>query len=287
MSLGIIIAFAGMLLQALTYCLVKETARRTGWSSLKLLSTAHVLMGCVCLLPFFALGLYRQLSPELVTFVLLVDGTYLVAQYFMFCAISRSDASAAGPYLILKLPMVALLSIFVLGDSLGPWQAGAIAAIVLLSLIYSNAAKISFYVLSCVMAAAACFALCDIFVLKAARAVTAPSHFMQALYCVIISDVFFLALTPFVLLQRFKPLDFVKAVPLSAAWMGGVIFTVAGFNLTSVTAGNIVLSLRGAAAVLLTALFFKTSISGEGRFTIKLTTALGMCLCVGLYYLDL
>lgn len=286
MSLGIIIAFAGMLLQALTYCLVKETARRTGWSSLKLLSTAHVLMGLVCLLPFLALGIYHQLSPELIAFVLLTDGSYLVAQYFMFCAINRSDASAAGPYLILKLPLVALLSIFILGDSLGPWQFSAIAAIVLLSLIYSNAAKISLYVLVCVLAAAACFALCDIFVLKAARAITAPSHFLQALYCVIISDVFFLLLTPFALLQRFKPVDFVKAAPLSAAWMGGVIFTVAGFNLTSVTAGNIVLSLRGAAAVLLTALLFKSSVSGEGRFGIKLTTALGMCVCVGLYYLE-
>lgn len=287
MAAGIIITFIGMLMQALTYCLVKETSLRTGFGSLKILALAHSLMGFCCLIPFVGLGLYTRVSAEVLLYVLLVDGTYLIAQFFMFKAVNLSDPSAAGPYLILKLPLVALFSIFIFDSGLSVLQTTAVCAIVLLSLIYSNAVHIRMVILLLVLAAASCFALCDIFVMKAMRAIDAGSPLLQAVYCVIISDVCFLLLLPVLWKVRAVPGDFIKVVPLSAAWILGVVFTIAGFNLTSVISGNIVLSLRSMAAVLLTAVFFKAQIAGPGRIKTKLAASLGLCGCVVLYYLPL
>lgn len=287
MAGGIIITFIGMLMQALTYCLVKETARRTGFGNLKILVLAHSLMGLVCLIPFAALGLYEKATCEVLTYALLVDGTYLAGQFFIFRAVNLSDPSAAGPYLILKLPLVALFSILVFDGSLSVLQTAAVCAIVMLSLLYSNAVHIKAVILLLVLASASCFALCDIFVMKAMRAIIAASPLLQAVYCVIISDVCFLLLLPLLLSVRARPGDFVQVVPLSASWILGVVFTIAGFNLTSVISGNIVLSLRSAAVVVLTALFFKAQISGPWRIKTKLAAAVGLCLCVVLYYLPL
>ena len=286
MSLGILLVSCGMLLQTLTYCLVKETGRRGQLSVAAILINAHLLMGLICLPLLFIFKLTSHFTVEVVGFGALVNLSYLVGQFFMFSAINRSDASAASPYLILKLPLVALLSVIVMHESLSLQQLIALAGIVLLSLFYSNAVKISMQVLCLVLLSALCFTLCDIFVIKAARAIAIDNSMMQGFFTVIICDVLFLALLPCVWLTRSKlSLHTIKAVtPLSLCWLGGVATIIAGFNLAGIISGNIILSLRALCAVILVALFFRGQLSAPGRFTLKSVAAAGLCACVALYY---
>ncbi len=287
MALGIIFVSCGMVLQTLTYCLVKETARRVKLNVGTILVNAHIIMGLICLPLFFMLQLYTQLSAVLLINALLVNITYLGAQFCMFSAIARSDASAASPYLILKLPLVALLSITLLDESLTLQQSAALLGIVILSLIYTNAIKISFKVLGLVLGASLCFALCDIFIIKAAHAFYGFSALKQGIATVVVCDSLLLAmLLPFVLRRNCmcNTMRLRLCTPLALSWISGVATTVIGFNLAGIISGNIILSLRALCAIILVALFFRAQLYAPGRFYLKSAAACGLCLCVIMYY---
>lgn len=286
MLTGIIAISLGTILQALTYCLVKENGRSGQMSTLRILMCAHLIMGLTCSIPFIYFKVWNLLTVEVVLYAAAVNITYLLAQFFMFSAITRSDPSISSPYLILKLPLVALLSIIIFGEHLTLIQAFALFGIVILSLIYSKAVKINFGVLLLVLSSALCFALCDVFVMYTARALDVTSAVWRSVFTVVSCDVQYLLFAPVLLLMRDRPhlKQFASVLPLSISWQSGVTFTIIGFNIAGVISSNIVLSMRALVAVALTAMFFRWQLSGEGRFKTKSAAALGMCACVAFYY---
>lgn len=289
MTLGLIFLIAGTLLQALTYCLIKSACHKTRQSSWTILVQAQILMGLVCLIPFFVLNLHTQFTAQFLISAVLTNVSYLIAQFLLFTAITHSDPSTACPYLSLKLPLTAMLAILLTSESINGLQALSLAALTVLALLFSQAVRIKPVILLLVIGSAACFALCDLAVLQASRSIEASSPMLTGLFTVICCDVLFLALLPVLLFTKSKVnlTQLKAATPLSLSWITGVSSVIIGFNYAGVIAGNIILALRALAVVALTALFFRSQLGREpGRFKLKAVYALLMCLCASGFYLS-
>ncbi len=288
MTTGLIFATLGTFLQALTYCLVKETRARQKLSPLQILLCAHLLMGLFCLIPFVAFDLKQYVNTDFLIAAAAVNISYLFAQFFLFSAISQSDPSAASPYLILKLPLLALLTLSIFDETLSLQQLAALALIVILSLLYTGAVKIRLKIFILVSLSALCFALCDVCVIKAVRFLQiSGSPILQSVFTIFICDVLFLVLLPVIFLYKgnIKISQILGTTPLAVSWILGVTCVVVGFNLSGVISGNIILSLRPVFAIILVALLFRSQLSGEGFFKLKGGIAACLCLCVAGYYL--
>ena len=288
MLLGIVAAFCGTFFQSLNYCLIKDVELKFKLSGLRLFVASHLFMGLFCLIPFLGFRLYEHLTMPIIIAALKLDVVYLLGQFLMFLAIKKSDPSVASPFLILKLPIVAILAISFMGESLNLIQIFSVISIVLLSLFYSAKKGIGLGILVLVLLSALCFATCDLAVLNLAKLMPYESRFMQALAATPIYFLTFLIfLVPFELKTRCTLKEIYKTKYLGISWLLGVILIVTGFSLGGIIAANIILSLRSLVTVILVLVFFKAHLKGASPLAnTKILIAFLLFLCVVLYYLS-
>lgn len=288
MLMGIGAALLGTLFQALNFCLIKEAELRHGLKGLRLLIASHLVMGLICLLPFVVFSLWEGLNAQSLKLIAFLDFCYILSQYCFFTAVRKSDPSTASPYMILKLPVVALIAVFYLQQSLNWIQLAAVIAIVALSLNFTRVkGKAGPAVLGLVTLTCICLSLCDVAVLRLTALMPFDSPLKRALAGTCYYFVSFLIfLLPFALVLKTGKRELWLSRNVALSWVTGVALYITSFFFAGLLAANIIISLRALFAVLLVLLFFREHLQGGRPLTgTKLITATLLCASVTVYHL--
>lgn len=290
-SLGLLLGLFGAACQAANYSFTKECQEKAGLKGLRLLLCAHAFMFVVCLVPFLAFGHYRFFDGGVAFWLVFIVIPYFFGQYFTNAAIAVSDSSVVSPLLTVKIPILALISVFFMGESFSLTQGVAAIAIVLIGVHFSSiSGRISPKPLLLTALGALSYCLSDISMTCLMRHfATAGGHtrteqiFMGITYEYVACG--FASLIIALLLRvKVSARSCVTTWKMGTAWLLSMVGIVGCFNLDGVVAGNIVQSLRAVIGVLIAYIFYRKYIRDPGNFRRKLIASFGMILCVCLYY---
>jgi drug/metabolite transporter (DMT)-like permease len=183
------------------------------------------------------------------------SGFYLLAQFFLFSAITHSEPSRVAPMLGLKVFILALISVIFLNQQFNISKWIAVAFTTTAVLLLSGSGKrlevrfILFGLLACIsysMSDLCIKKLVDHFaclgVLPGAVMATALSYALCGVFGVVA-----VALNP----KHSTRDTWLYALPFAASWFLGVLFLYACFGLTNVVFGTIMQSLRGILSIVL------------------------------------
>ena len=205
----------------------------------------------------------------------------------MMQSIRVSDASIVSPLLVLKIPVLAAISIVLFKDSYAIHQYLAIAAILLLSWYFSSlSGQIKLKALIFVFLASSCYVLSDIAITNYAKKFAVhPIEQVMIANCFnyIAGALFFL---PCAFIKKVKVKDVYNCKYVALSWIISVTLIVMGFNLSGLVSGTIIQSLRGAFGIIIALLFFRNEMADHGaRWQLKIAISILMTLAVASFYL--
>lgn len=293
--LGLALGLFGATCQAANYALTKDAQQKYNLNGLRLLISTHILMFAAVVLPFFLCGHVRYLNSTSLFYSICIVVPYLGGTYFINKAIGMSDASIVSPLLTIKIPILAMISLFLMHKGFNTQQIAAIVIIMSLGWYFSSlSGRIATGSLLCVGAGCLNYCLSDL-----AMSVLLMPYFGSVGVDSWMEQVFMgitfeytccgiLAL-PFLVMggHRFK----VKISNawqtrwITTSWLLNMVGIVSCFNLDGVVEGNIVQSLRSVIGVIIAYLFYRKYIKDHTTFRKKLFIAIGMFAAVGIYYL--
>lgn len=288
---GLAFGLLGALCQALNYALTKFCQEKHGLRGMHLLIACHGFMFLLSIAPFLINKSWRYADAGVFMWIAAVIFPYLLAQYLCNAAIAASDSSLVSPLLTLKIPVLALISVFVLGQSFNAFQTAAVVLIVSLGWYFSSlAGRISLKPMLLVAGTVLCYCLSDLSMVQFMKHLAATYNAGRADQ--IITGVTYeyvlcgLILFPFGIAGKWRttPSDIWHTGGVATLWVLSVYFFVACFNLDGVVAGNIVQSLRSVIGVVIAYVFYRKYIRDHASFRKKLMIAAGMFFAVGLYY---
>lgn len=286
-TLGIFLGFLGAVAQALNYAVTKDCQEKSRLQGLKLLVAEHLAMFALTLFPFVFFGHYRYFGYEVFWYVVAIVAPYLMAQYAINKAIALSDASIVSPLMTVKVPILALISLFLLDRGFTPIQYVAIVMIIALGWYYSSlSGRIRLRPLFFIAVGCACFCFSDLAMTALTHFVPSASRFEQIAagitYEYVASGL--LAL-PGIVYCRVKVKDVLATKWIAVLWLLSMVGIVGCFNLTGVVEGNIIQTLRSVIGVIIAYLFYRRYIRDTATFRKKLFISICMFCAVALYYL--
>lgn len=293
---GLIMGFFGAVCQAWNYAVTKDVQQKYLLSGLKLLGATHVLMFICCFIPFLIMGHYRYIDEYSVFYSFCIVIPYLGGQYFTNKAIGLSDASIVSPLLTIKIPIMALLTIFMLHKGFNVQQTMAIIIILSLGWYFSSlAGRIAFGSLACVAMGCLCYCLSDLAMgvllmpyLKSIGVTWWVNQvFIGCTFEYVACGVFALPLLVLGSKHHWKVnMHEVWCTRMIVfTWLANMAGIVSCFNLSGVIECNIVQSLRSVIGVIIAYVFYRKYIKDHTAFRKKLFIALAMFAAVGIYYL--
>ncbi len=292
--LGLILGFFGAVCQAINYAVTKDVQQKYTLSGLRLLNATHVLLFICAFIPFLICEHFRYVDEYSIFYSYCIILPYLGGQYFTNKAIGLSDSSIVSPLLTIKIPILALISLFMLGKGFNLQQTAAIIIILSLGWYFSSlSGRIAMGSLACVGAGCLCYCLSDlamgVLLMPYFKAVGVESWVQQVfLGCTfeyVFCGVFALPLLFTGGHQRINLRDVWETRWIGVTWLLNMAGIVSCFNLAGVVDGNIVQSLRSVIGVIIAYLFFRKYIKDHTTFRKKLFIALAMFAAVGIYYL--
>lgn len=290
---GIILGFVAAFWQAANYAFTKDAQEKHSLRGIRLLIAVHVFMGIIMLVPFLWLGHYRYVSPETLWHGFLFIAPYLLGQYFSNRAIALSDSSIVSPLLTLKIPIMAVMAFFMIGQHFAAQHYLSIAMIMALGFYFSSlSGRLRLGPLACVLCCCASYCYSDINMVLFMRHLESRWGVARVFDQVLILGTFqyvccLIPSLPFFAVRRMelRPAQVWQGRWIAISWLVSGMCFVACFNLAGVVEGNIIQSLRSVIGVVIAYLFFRSYIQDPGTFRKKLFVAGGMFSAVLIYYL--
>ncbi|RQW62020.1 EamA family transporter [Vibrio viridaestus] len=284
---GIIASFIGAFFQALNYFVTQVSQRGHNYSATQILIAIHICMAVILAFPLIFLGYWQYFSFSDYELLLRANIPYLLGQFLLFSAIRISDSSIVSPLLVLKIPAIALVSIFIFHSELSTIQWLSIAIIIYLAYsISSTSGKLDIKPALFVLGASICYGFSDIGITEYTKLYPQLSVTESTMVTVTI-NYFFCGVVMLIVAPMFK-------VPLSAAyhmkwsavtWIVGVVLLVIGFKISGVLEANVIQSLRGVLGVLISFVALRIPLNKEnGVWMTKFKLSLLMVGGVGLFY---
>jgi len=254
---GIVLGFVAAIFLSASYVLSRLFVIRRERGGVQLLVAAHVIMGAVSLaaIPF---AWPRQMPPAQAYATPLAGsvGFYLVAQAALFFALRRTDASRAAPLLGLKVPFLAVITVFVLHQPLGGMQWAAVALAVAAAFVLNRVGgRIPAAALGGVLLACLSYCGSDLSIKALVVSLEPVGNFRAVLLGVLLTYSFCgliaVAMLPAVGLRTLREWHY--AVPFAAAWFAAMLALYACFASVGVVLGSIVQSTRGLISIVMAA----------------------------------
>jgi hypothetical protein len=289
--LGLLLGLFGAACQAANYSFTNECQEKAGLRGIRLLLSSHVFMCAVVAVPFLLFGHFRYFDGGVALRLACIVVPYFFGQYFTNAAIAASDSSVVSPLLTVKIPILAVISVVLLGESFSATQVAAAILIVLIGIRFSFiSGRIGPKPMALTALGAFSYCLSDLsmaWLMRYFGSVGVESRFQQ-----VFMGITFEYVACGVALAAIAPAAHVKLSLRSAAatwkmgtaWLLSMVGIVGCFNLDGVVAGNIVQSLRAVIGVLIAYIFYRKYIRNPGNFRKKLVVSFGMIACVCLYY---
>lgn len=292
--IGLLLGLFGAACQALNYAVTKDVQQKYTLGGLKLLSATHVMMFICVIIPFVLCAHYEYIDKYSVFYSYCIIFPYLGGQYFTNKAIDLSDSSIVSPLLTIKIPILALISIFMLGKGFNTHQTAAIIIILSLGWYFSSlSGRIAFGSFLCVTMGCICYCLSDLamgVLLMPYFKSVGVDNWMEQVFLGCTFEYVFCGLfaLPFLLTGgrrwRICGRDVWETHWITVTWLLNMVGIVSCFNLAGVVDGNIVQSLRSVIGVIIAYLFFRKYIKDHTTFRKKLFIALSMFGAVAIYY---
>lgn len=279
---GLAAGFLTAILSSSAFLASTWALRRTkGLPPHGLMINAGVLMGVLSLgilALFWAPGLFtRGFFPRL---PLLAQAAFFfsLGQTFVFVAQRKVEASRVVPLLGLKLPMLALISVLFLHDSLGPWQFLAIFLAVAAAFLLHHAGKgIPLSSILFVLGGCLSYCLSDLSLNALTRRIAADlgeSTLLAALHCTALTYLGVAALALFALCFTRASLTtpaVLRSIPFSVFWIGCIVALNFCFARLGTVHGTLLQNTRGIFTLLLTPLCLAMGCTAlETKFTANL-----------------
>jgi drug/metabolite transporter (DMT)-like permease len=293
-ALGIFAAFW----QACSYFGSRGFLLYTRSSSRALLGLAHVLMGgfALVLLPFAYFHVRDGLMPvgDYILPLLATTFFYLSGQFMLFLALKSMDSSRVAPLLGLKIPILALFSVFFFRETL------SVQAVVAVLVCTAGALAISpptsmprLGELGLILLTCSAYCLSDISIPKLVNGLNPEPTVWHIVFGVCLS--YGLAgLVGVVVSLRVGAFrverGLGRALPYAACWFAGILCLFGCFTLIGPIFGNMLQSTRGIMTVVLAPLVMKATgltidrMSGWAVFVRRVLAAAVMTGAIILYY---
>lgn len=289
MLIGIIASLLGAIGQALNYAVTKDCQVKYQIVGLKLLAGTFIFMGAMLTIPLVLLGYYHYFELSQITYLIRINVPFLLAQYFMFCALRSSDASIVSPLLALKIPVLCLITFIFFDLSLELIQYVAIALIIVIACIFSGiSGTIRLKSLIFVVLATSCYVLSDIGITSYAKAMPVDSKIEQVLIVTCLNYIAAgLIFVPFCPILHLGVKEIWNTRNAAITWIVSATFCVIGFNLSGLVSGTIIQSLRGVVGVVISFVFYRHETVGSlsrKTFYLKVVLSIAMVLAVALFY---
>lgn len=285
--IGVISSIIAAVLQGLNYAITKNCQDAYHIYGFRMLIAEQLAIAFIVFWPFVFFKYYEFFEWQIILGLLEINIPFLLAQYCMIMALRSSDASIVSPLLVLKIPILTAISLVVFHDSFELHQYFAIAAILLLSWIFSSlSGQIRIRALIFIFAACLCYVLADIATVMLAKTFDAPpieQAIILNIYNYIAALVFFI---PCAFIKKVKLNDMYNCKYVALTWIVSSTLMVIAFNLSGVVSGNIIQSLRGVFGIIIVMMFFKAQIvDHKTKWQTKVTLSLLMTLSVVCFYL--
>jgi len=250
---GIVLGLVAAIFLSASYVLSRLFVIRRERGGVQLLVAAHVIMGAVSLvaIPFA----WPRQMPHFGAYATPLAGSvgfYLVAQAALFFALRRTDASRAAPLLGLKVPFLAVITVFLLHQPLGGMQWVAVAAAFVLNRV---GGRIPAAALGGVLLACLSYCGSDLSIKALVVSLESVGQFRAVLLGVLLTYSFCglvaVAVLPVVGLRVLREWHY--AVPFAAAWFAAMLALYACFASVGVVLGSIVQSTRGLISIVMAA----------------------------------
>lgn len=253
MFIGVVFGLCAAFCQSVSYVFSTLFVRTFHRSALVLLALSHCLMGgfSLVLLPFVRPA---QVPPPSVFVVPLVGAStcYLAGQACLFLALRHADASRVSPLLGLKLPILAGITVIILGQSYSVLQWCGLAVCLLAAwLLNEVGGRIPERSIMWVLGACVGYSFSDLNIRALVRCFSEAGLVRASLFSVCLS--YTLCGSAGLLLLVFLPRTCRRmwwyALGFGAAWFAAMVFLFACFGCIDVVFGNIVQSTRGVISI--------------------------------------
>ncbi|MGN0909334.1 MAG: EamA family transporter [Succinivibrio sp.] len=289
--LGLLLGLFGAACQAANYSFTKDCQEKSGLTGIRLLLCSHAFMCAAAAVPFLIFGHYRAFDGGVALRLCFIVAPYFCGQYFTNAAIAASDSSVVSPLLTVKIPILAVISVLVLGESFTLTQALAAGIIVIIGVRFSCiSGRISPKPLLLTALGALSYCVSDLSMAWLMRyfgeqgvSSRASQVFMGITFEYVACGAVAALAAP-LLKVRVTLRSSAATWKMGTAWLLSMVGIVGCFNLDGVVAGNIVQSLRAVIGVLIAYVFYRKYIRDPGNFRRKLAASFCMIACVCLYY---
>jgi drug/metabolite transporter (DMT)-like permease len=256
MTLGILLGLLAALFQSVSYVCTRLFTERHKNDIVSLLALSHIIMGMISI-PLAAFLLPADM-PKLTVYLpslLACTGFYLSGQFFLFCALIRSEPSRVSPLLGMKIIMLAMISFIFLRQNLDLLQWIAVLMCSCSVFMLSNSGKkierscFFLIVLACL---SYCISDINIRFLVDHFRYTGVFHsaVLSTSLCYILAGIVGLV----VLLARPQKTSrdtWLYSLPFAFSWLIAMIFLFSCFALIGVVFGNILQSTRGVISIVM------------------------------------
>lgn len=265
LALGVAAGLVAALASAVSYVISRHHGNRADGGSLRLLVTAHALMGLWCLPLIWPLS--PAAWPSAPCWLAPLAGSvvcYLAGQAAVFAALKRVPASRLAPLLGLKLVMLAAIVSVSPGGAIGGRQWLAVALCALAAGLLQRGGAVGPTAFGIVLAACLGFAVSDLFILglidglqEAADASGRPlsrlhaGALAMAVTYVVCGAAAAVVMAAAPQLRPRDRRDRAAAAQYAAAWLGGMVALYACFGLVGAVFGNVLQATRGVMAIVI------------------------------------
>lgn len=279
---GLIAGFLTALCSSIAFLSSTWALKRTpGLSAPGLLADAGIVMG---VLSIALLGIFwepRLFSEGFAARLPALLGAavfFSLGQTLVFTAQRSVEASRVVPLLGLKLPVLAVISVCFMHDSIGWLKCVAIALAVLSAFVLNNAGtRIPAKSFLLVIAACVSYSLSDTYLTKLTDLIErglSESTLMAAIHCTILTYIMVGLIAACILAFWHKPLTraaFAHSVPFSVFWLGCIVALNIAFARLGTVHGVILQNTRAIWTILLTPVFIMLGCTAlETRLTASL-----------------
>ncbi len=250
---GILMALTSAVLQTCSYFLSRWFLHRNHADTRLLFGLCHVQMSLMALLAL-PLLLHGPLPPPgpWIGWLISYTAFYLAGQFLLFVALQKADSSLVVPLLGLKIPILALFSVFFQGQSPPPigWLAVVLATAAALMLAPPGR-RVNLQVLLLTAGVCLFYSGADLSIPGAVRGLSGASRLPNVL-AVCLTSVLVLPPGAIVLWRRRSVATrqaHLDAIPYSASWLFAMMFFFTAITSLGVVLCNIIQSSRSLMAV--------------------------------------
>jgi drug/metabolite transporter (DMT)-like permease len=286
--IGILASLVGAFFQALNYFVTQISQRGHNYNAKQMIIAIHIAMGIVLLIPLVGFEYWRFFKTADFPLLIQTNIPYLLGQLLLVIALRISDTSIVSPLLVLKVPTLALISLFIYDRHFNLQQWASLGLIIYLAYATSKmSGKLDLKPGLLIMAACLCYGLSDL-------GITTYTHRLQGISGVertivsITINYFFCALLMLPLVPVFKvPLRAIHHLKWAAfTWLIAVVLLVYGFSTSGVVEANVAQSTRGVFGVFLSYLALKLSPNSDKKiWQQKVIVSCFMIGAVALFYI--